>query len=232
MKLELTKIKEEARLTKSFFFEPEKDVNWKPGQYFYFTLSHLTHPDSRGDTRHFTISSSPTEGRTIRLTTRIREDSGYKQSLSELPIGTVIEGSGPEGTFVFDEKEQGINLFIAGGIGITPYRSFIKYCVDKNLNLPIYLIYTNSDHEFVFQDELMKWQKERGFLKTEFIDSSKLGHLDEILLTKLINGWGLTPGKFTPWVTGSPDFVNAIEDLLDKIGVEPPTIRTEKFTGY
>ncbi len=139
MKLKLIDVRDEARSTKSFFWQAEKAVSYIPGQYFYFTLPKLNYPDPRGATRHFTLSSSPTEGVTLRNTTRIREESGFKKSLSELPVGSEIQGEGPNGTFILDEKEPGPHIFIAGGIGITPFRSMIKYASDKNLTIPIYL---------------------------------------------------------------------------------------------
>lgn len=232
MKLKLIEIKDEARATKSFVFKPEKNINWQSGQYIYITLSKLNYPDDRGSTRHFTISYSPTEGTNIRVTTRIREESGFKKTLAALPIGSEVSGEGPEGTFVFDEKETGPNLFIAGGIGITVFRSYIKYAIDKNLNTQMYLIYTNSDAEYVFGEELLTWQKQYDFLKIAFIDSSKLGHLDSNMLTKFINGWALNKEKLNVWVSGSPEFINSVHDSLDQVGVSPSNIRSEKFTGY
>ena len=103
MKLKLIKKILEAKGTKSFFWEPEKTVGYLPGQYYYFTLPALKYPDPKGATRHITISSSPTEGNLLRLTTRIREESGYKKTLDGLPIGAEIEGEGPNGTFVLDQ---------------------------------------------------------------------------------------------------------------------------------
>src|SRR3990167_9795673 len=153
MKLKLVEKKDEAKNTTSFFLKPERPVSFLPGQYYYFTIPVLKFPDPKGATRHLTISSSPTEGNILRVTTRIREESGFKKSLDELPIGTQIDGEGPNGTFVFDEKEKLINVFVAGGVGITPFRSMIKYIVDKNLTTPIYLIYSNSDNDFVFKKE-------------------------------------------------------------------------------
>ena len=87
MQLQLVKKVDEARGTKSFFFNivdgylSEEKLSWEPGQYIYITLPYLNYPDERGDTRHFTISSSPTEGDLIRITIRIRQESGYKKHL-------------------------------------------------------------------------------------------------------------------------------------------------------
>ncbi|MEK7188269.1 MAG: FAD-dependent oxidoreductase, partial [Patescibacteria group bacterium] len=158
MKLKLIKTIDEAKGTKSFFWKPEKQVSWLPGQFFYFTLPKLKYPDPRGTTRHFTISSSPTEGNLLRNTTRIREESGYKRTLNELNVGEIIEGEGPNGTFILDENSSIPQVFLAGGIGITPFRSFIKYNLDKNLQIPMHLIYANSiPEEITFGKELADW---------------------------------------------------------------------------
>ena len=106
MKIKLIKKISEAKDTKSFFWKPEMDVNWLPGQYFYYTFPKLEFEDSRGPTRHFTVSSSPTEGALLRLTTRIRESSGFKKSLDKLAIGAELDSEGPSGTFIFDEAEN------------------------------------------------------------------------------------------------------------------------------
>src|SRR3990172_9740092 len=104
----LLKLKEkvkEAMGTTTFLWESEKSVSYLPGQYFYYTLPKLIYPDSKGPTRHFTLSSSPTEGKLLKLTTKIRKESGFKQTLDALPIGSQVEGEGPSGTFIIDEHE-------------------------------------------------------------------------------------------------------------------------------
>ena len=231
MKLSLVKKSEEAKNTISFFFKPETPLIWIAGQYIHITLSKLNYPDERGDTRHFTIASSPTEGELLQITTRIREKSGYKKTLNELPIGSVVESSGVHGLFVFDKNTKN-NVFLAGGIGITPFRSMIKWNIDKNLKIPMYLIYSNSDSEFVFKDELDDWQKENDFLKIQYVNTSETGHLDSKLVNKFINHWALKSNDCTFWIVGPNAFVDAMENLLEELNVSDTKIKTEKFTGY
>lgn len=234
MKLTLVKKVNEAKGTKSFFCEPEKKVSWLPGQYFYFTLPKLKYPDKRGATRHFTIASSPTEGNLLRLTTRIREESGYKKTLDEIKIGESIEGEGPTGTFILDEKTvqssggQVVQLFLAGGIGITPFRAFIKYNLDKGLNIPMYLIYSNSNSEFVFDDEIKKLFNKNVI----FYDSSVSGHINKLEINKLIKNFKFQISNLTWWVSGPPMFVNSMEDILEELKVDSSKIHSDKFTGY
>lgn len=233
MKIKLVKKTDEARGTKSFFWETEHEIKYLPGQYFYYTLPKLNYPDERGSTRHFTISSSPTEGKLLRLTTRIREESGFKKTLDEIKIGDTIEGEGPTGTFIFDEKTLEGNkrnhVFLAGGIGITPFRCMIKYALDKKLDASIHLIYSNSDSDFTFKKELETLDRGSENLKIDFFDSSKSGHLDEVALKKLASD---DLAKSTFWVVGPPAFVSAMEEVLEKLKIPSERLITEKFTGY
>ncbi|HET7098959.1 MAG TPA: FAD-dependent oxidoreductase [Patescibacteria group bacterium] len=235
MKLKLIEKRQEARGTKTFFWETETPVEYLPGQYYYFTLPKLNYEDPRGATRHFTIASSPTEGNILRLTTRIREESGFKKTLDELPIGTEIEGEGPSGTLILDEKTKeqmptANHIFIAGGIGITPFRSFIKYNIDKSLNIPMHLIYSNGDNDFVFKKELEEWDKKYDFIKVNFFNTSKSGHLDEKVLSPLYTKYkSLNP---TWWIVGPPAFTTAMEEIMEKMKIASSQIHSEKFTGY
>ena len=232
MKLTLVKKIEEAKNTKSFYFKSEEPLQWIPGQYIYIALPRLNYPDERGATRHFTISSSPTEGRLIQVTTRIREESGYKKTLNELPIGSIVEGKGPQGTFVFPYSLLPIryHLFLAGGIGITPFRSMIKYNIDKNLSIPMYLIYSNSDSDFIFKKELDTWQKKNSNIKITYFDSSVSGHLDAQKLFHLLTTYNILHTTF--FVVGPNPFVDAIEEILLGLQIPEDSIKTEKFTGY
>ena len=223
MKLNLIKVKSESSNTKSFFFTTDEKVDWQPGQYAYITLGEVT--------KQFTIASSPTEN-FIQVTTNINKFSGFKQELDSLKIGSLVESRLPFGSFTFNYSTDPTPnaLFLAGGIGVTPFRSFIKYNIDKNLKIPMLLIYSNSDSQFIFKEELDEWQKENDFIKVYYHDSSVLGHLDTIALTKLYP----IPYELNPiyYAVGPHAFVNSMEDILEGLNVSSDKISTEKFTGY
>lgn len=226
MKLKLVKKFDETANVKSFFWEPSEEVNFIPGQYFYYTLPKLNYEDARGETRHFTLSNSPTEGELLRLTTKFSESymSGYKKTLLDLHLGSVIEGRGPQGVFTIHNSPHTTHICIAGGIGITPFRSIIKYNFDNKLKLP-YLIYSNSDENFAFGNEL----KEMLGDKLVLFNSSKEGHLDASKLKNFISNH-LVSAHF--YVVGPSKFVDAIELALEQLGVDSGKIESEKFTGY
>lgn len=222
MKLTLVKKQEEAKNTYSFFFRSDIKLSWQAGQYLYLTLGETT--------KQFTISSSPTE-EFIQVTTRIREESEFKQALNNVQIGEEVEARAPFGTFALqshESKNMG-HVFLAGGIGITPFRSMIKYNVDENLKLPMYLIYSNSDSEFVFKKELDQWQNENEFIKIYYHNSGLSGHLDQSKLNTLLSNHLQIS---TIWVVGPAAFVNSMEDILENFEIDSDMIRTEKFIGY
>lgn len=135
----------------SFLFEKEKDVTWNAGQYGLFTI---THQKIKNGTRPFTVASAPAENR-IRITTTIRESpSEFKKALFELKPGMKINMRGPVGPFYL--KDNSPSLFIAGGIGITPFRSIIKQLEleGRGNHHSIQLLYLDSNKSYLFQDEL------------------------------------------------------------------------------
>lgn len=243
MKLKLIDKRQEAEGTKSFFWETQKEIKYLPGQYFYFTLPKLNFPDPRGATRHFTLSSSPSEGKIIRCTTRIRQESGFKKTLDGLSIGSEIQGEGPEGSYILDENEKGPHVFLAGGIGITPFRSMIKYVVDNNLDIQIHLIYSNSiPEQIAFKKELADWSKKSHNVSVDMTvskpEESKekwsglTGRVDEFMIKKLIENWKLEIRNLTFWLCGPPVMVDAMEQIMGKLKVSFGQVRSEKFTGY
>jgi glycine betaine catabolism B len=243
MKLKLVKVRDEAKGTRSFFWEPEKHIKYLPGQFYYFTLPRLLKSDSRGPTRHFTLSSSPTESESdglIRFTTRMRKQSGYKISLYALKKGDIVEGEGPNGTFILDENASGRHVFIAGGIGVTPFRSIMKYLVDKDLRTSdIQLVYSNSvPEEIAFKRELESWCDNRENMTVDMTitkpgnTTSKWygleGRIDKGMLRRLISD----PQNLTYWLCGPPPMIDAMEVLLKNINVPSSRVISEKFTGY
>lgn len=107
-----------------------------------------------------------------------------------------------------------------------------KYNIDKKLNVPFYLLYSNSDSDFTFKEELSGWAKSNSNLKIEFIDTSALGHLDNTKVEKYLENWQLAKGQPTWWVTGPPAFIDAMEEVTEKLEISSAKLRSEKFTGY
>lgn len=241
-KLKLQDKLDEAKGTKTFIFEKPRGFTYKAGQYMYFTLPKLKYPDSRGNTRHFTLSSSPTED-FLSITVRIRKESGYKKTLDSLEPGYEIPAQGPQGVFVLEnESTQEPQVMLAGGIGITPFRSIAKYATDKGLPIPIHIIYSNSiPEEITFRKEFDELMIKNPNLKvTHTITKSEesqepwtglTGRINEDLIRKLIpDTWHPKPETF--WLCGPPQMVSALEEVLEAMQIPQERIRIEKFTGY
>ena len=222
MKLKLIKEKKEAGDATSFLFEPEDKLKWQPGQYFFYTLP-TESPDNRGVTRYFTISSAPSEEH-IMISTRISENSStFKKSLMNLKAGDEIEASGPDGQFVVDDPKRDL-IFIAGGIGITPFRSILVENVLNNEKLNVQLLYANKDKHIVFKDELVSL-KDRLNLKIDYFISPT--HITE---NSINSEFSILNSQF--FISGPNGFVREIRDMVKELGVRKENIKLDFFPGY
>nr|MDQ3969019.1 Rieske 2Fe-2S domain-containing protein [Thermoproteota archaeon] len=129
--LTLTK-KEELEGTDIMTFKFTKNgyPEYKAGQFAFFPLDTVNN-DNRGPVRHFSLASSPAEDALI-ISTRIR-DTPYKQRLSTIQEGAQVKVSKPQGNFVLHDDFSKHAIFLSGGIGVTPFRSMIKYATDNQL---------------------------------------------------------------------------------------------------
>jgi glycine betaine catabolism B len=245
MKIKLLRRETVAKDTVSFFFEPQEPTTRAPGQYYYIDVPELKYPDPRGPKRQFTIASSPTEGPIMMVTVRTRAEniSGYKKTLYELPDGSIIDAEGPNGHYVLDENTPpSQHVFLAGGIGITPYRCFMKYAIDKGLTTPMHLIYANSTpDEITFRAELEQWAKDHPNIKIDMTISHPeetpqipwaglTGRVDFPLIQKLVPNW--QDPTVTFWICGPPPMVDALDEAMGKAGIPSQRRKIEKFTGY
>jgi len=129
---------------------PQDIFNFKPGQYVMLSFTDvlgklfINHP--------FSIASSPTDDN---LVFGIRVIGKFTQTLCKLPQGTKIDVLGPFGTFVFDEAKYSEAVFIAGGVGVTPFISAIKYATKKSLTNKLTLLYSNRGlNSTLFYDDI------------------------------------------------------------------------------
>ncbi len=212
MDLKVIKLKPETDSAFSIIFEKPQSLHFYPGQYIDYD-------------KPFTVSASPTE-RFLMLTTR-KGRTEFKKALLALRPGDKLHASAPIGTFILDETSPAV--FLAGGIGITPFRSMIKYALDQNLKTPITLIYSNSDDDFVFKEELNEWQKLMPNLKIIYHNSSKAGHFTRPPSELLPINYTLSPIYY---LSGSPKFVDAMQKILLDLKIDETNIRSDYFDGY
>lgn len=213
MLLKIKQIKHETDEILSFIFDKPTGFSFYPGQYLDIKLP-------VGNTRAFTISSSPTED--FLMITPKKGISPFKKLMEQLKIGDEVESSHPAGTFTLDESSPAV--FLAGGIGITPFRSILKYVFDQKLKTPITLIYSNSDDNFLFKKELKDWKQTLPEFTIIYHNSTQNGHLTK-----------LPPTNYhlpIYYLAGSHSFVNDMEKILKQLGVDETNIRYDRFDGY
>ena len=230
----LSEVRRETPSTASFFFEPERPLAYLPGQAVSLALSGIDDP--REARRTFTLSSSPTESDRLRITTRLSA-SPFKRRLSAAEPGLTLRLLGPLGQFLLEPHRA--SLMIAAGIGITPFRSMLRYAVDQGLQQPAVLVHSvRQPEEMLFADELIRLADGRSRLAvhhtvTGEVDPSswqgRRGRIDGDWLRRLSDG---LPDPLY-YLCGSPSAVAGLERVLrDHLAVPQTRIRKEDFPGY
>jgi ferredoxin-NADP reductase len=238
------KISHEGSDIMSFRFSRSDDQNYlyyEAGQFSVLDLG--TKEDPKGPTRSFTIASSPTERDAILITTRIR-DTPFKQRLSKLDEGTAVKITAPAGNFTLPQDYSKPLVFLSGGIGVTPFRSMIKYATDKQLPVKITMFDSNRNQSnTLFKDEFdscAKVNKNLRIIYTITEEGEKIpasdwkgerGYIDKTMLKKYLTKDELVNSIF--YICGPPAMLSAMQQLLSKeMEVPQDRIRKEIFAGY
>jgi ferredoxin-NADP reductase len=225
--------REIARKTIEFHFEKPQDLMHIPGQAINISLPELHYPDEKGPQRTFTIASAPRE-EDLFVTTR-NTGSGFKKTLAELSSGTVVEYSGPMGSFTLDLQFPAV--FIAGGIGITPFHSILFDDLESKYDFALVLLYSNSTLDrAAYHDEFEKLQQKGSFdfryiLTLTRADFSWQGERRRIDIDFI--------GNYVPdlsqsyfYVCGPPGLVQETTRILKTADIAEEKIRFEAFWGY
>lgn len=223
--------------TIDFIFKAGRHVSFKPGQYMEWTLPHKN-PDLRGNRRYFTLASSPTED-SIRLGIKFySKGSSFKKAMLSLDEHTSLAAGQLGGDFTMPKDQSKKLVFIAGGIGITPFRSMAKYMLDTNQKRKITLIYsvTNVD-DFAYMDIFSKAEEQKILKLVRTITGAKVAPSNWHGQTGAVNARMIT--NQVPdyrdrlfYISGSHSFVSSVQDTLSNIGVPRHQIKTDFFPGY
>lgn len=157
MKVILESLQHEAPGIQSFLFRKPAHFRYTAGQFIELYLPHDI-ADDRGQKRWFTLSSSPTEDH-LMITTRGYggDSSSFKQQLFALKPGDSVEMSDPMGDFVLPKDTHIPLVFVAGGIGVTPFRSIAQWLIDHDEQRHIQFLYgVKSNQELIFLDAFNK----------------------------------------------------------------------------
>jgi ferredoxin-NADP reductase len=228
MKLVLKDKIQETSDVITFIFEPDEQVEFKAGQFLHYVLHH-DKTDDRGSDRWFTISAAPFE-RVVRITTRFNAErsSTFKEALKGLKVGDDIEATEVDGDFIVDPStNSGPLVFIAGGIGVTPYRSILLQLDHDNKPLNINLLYANKSPDNVpFKKEFDQLAEKHPEFKINYIfDPEKINK-------ESIKKYVPDLNKPIFYVSGPEPMVDAISETLKNMGVPEDHLKGDWFPGY
>lgn len=236
----ILKLKEKIKIAPDiydFVFGLNQKLVFSPGQYLEWTLD-PSNSDSRGNRRYFTIASSPTENN-IRIGVKFNTNSSsFKKSLISMDQGSEIVASQLAGDFTLPKDINQKLVFIAGGIGITPFRSMVKYLLDINQRRSIIVFYSNrTSAEIVYTDIFNEVTQQLG-IKTIYTLTDRtqipvgwqgrVGYIDEQIIKKEVPDY--TERLF--YLSGSHLMVTAFEEVLEKMGVKKKQIIIDYFPGF
>lgn len=231
---------EVAERTLEFHLSRPAGFEFKAGQSMDLTLIDPPETDAEGDTRAFSINSAPDEPELV-FTTRLR-DTAFKRTLQQLKPGALIRAEGPFGSFTLHNKVTRPAVLLAGGIGVTPFRSIVRRAAREHLPHRIALFHSNHRPEDApFHDELRRLEQENpNFVfvpsMTRMGDSKRpwegeLGRISWAMISKHVatSGGGSAPIFY---IAGPAAMVHGLHEMLNAAGVDDDDIRTEDFSGY
>ena len=212
-----------------------EEVDFAPGQYFFVTLPDVGYQDDKGLRRHITVVTSPNEKGVLGFATRMR-DSAFKRSLGELPVGAEVEVEPPKGSFALPEDPLRPLVFVAGGIGITVFRSMLRYIQEEGLPYRVTLVYSNRDRESTaFLDELRELEQEVPNLRlvlTMTQDPGWEGETRKIDSQFFVDYLGQDLNEYTFLVAGPPAMTEGMQEALAGAGVKEENVIAERYSGY
>ncbi|HUF01821.1 MAG TPA: FAD-dependent oxidoreductase [Gaiellaceae bacterium] len=211
------------------------EVEFRPGQYFYVTLPSLGDEDDKGLRRHISVVTSPSEKRVLGFATRMR-DSAFKRTLRELPVGSEVEVEPPKGSFGLPEDPSRPLVFVAGGIGITVFRSMLRYINEERLPYRVTLIYSNRDRaSTAFLDELRELEQalpDFQLILTMTQDPGWEGETRKVDGTFAKDYLGDDLNRYTFLVAGPPAMAEGVQVALREAGVREENVIAERYSGY
>lgn len=219
------KKKEQIAKNSWIFFFAKTDFDFLPGQYVTIFLGN--------DSRDFTIASSPLDKDSFFIVTN-KGESSFKNRLFSLKTNAIVEMQRPTGGFILREDDHVPRVFLAGGIGITPFYSMICYANEKKLQIPITLLVSFSKkRDIIFYDELLQIEKRNEKIKiiytlTQEKWENDIGRISDILIRKHMGD--VLSAEYM--IAGGEQMVEDTEELLLKMGIDQRRIRIDIFTGY
>ena len=221
----------------AFRFERSPGFDFQAGQNVLVTLSEPPEDDAQGPSRTFTLASAPHEPE-LMIATRMR-DTAFKRALKRAPLGMLVDIEGPSGFMTLHEDAARPAVFLAGGIGITPFLSMARHAAHRRLPHEIVLFYGNRRPEdAAFLAELTELQKihPRYRLVAAMSEAQKSarpwngekGFVDRAMLERHLRDLRSPVYYFA----GPPAMAAAMQQMLAAAGIADDDMRSEEFYGY
>ena len=236
-KTRLTRRDTVAGRTMAFYFAKPAGFHHRAGQSLVMTLVNPAETDSMGDTRTFTIASAPHEPE-LMIATRMR-DTAFKRAMKAAPVGTAVAIDGPSGEMTLHDDASRPAVFLAGGIGITPFLSMARHAAYRGLPHRLYLFYSNrrpEDAAFLAELQDMEWSNPKFRLIGTMVEPEKsldcwwgeTGFIRRDMLERHL------PDLTSPiyYFAGPPAMTMAMRKMLEEIGIREQAMRYEEFYGY
>ena len=226
-----------AERTMAFQFEKPEGFTFTAGQSIDLTLMNPLETDGEGNGRTFSIASAHDEDMLL-VATRMR-DTAFKRVLGTMPIGSQVKIEGPIGNLVLHNDQARAGMFLAGGIGITPFRSILLQAAREQLPHRLFLFYANrrpQDAPFLQELEALQRQNPSYTFVPTMTDMSRsdrswqgeTGVINQEMLAKHLK----SAASPIYYMAGPPGMVRAMRTLLNGMRVDDGDIRTEEFAGY
>lgn len=225
----------------AFVFERPSGFRFRAAQHVRMTLIDPPETDSAGDSRFFSLASTPGDADLV-IAMRMR-DTAFKRVLGRLETGEKVLMQilldVPHGAFALHEDASRPAVFLAGGIGIVPAFSMIKDAIERKLSHRLFLFYSNRRPEdAAYLEELQELAEQNPSFTlvatmTEAARSQRswtgeTGRMDQSMLAKHVDD----PLLAVYYISGLPEMVSEMKTMLGRSGVGKASIQAEEFTGF
>lgn len=221
---ELTLIEKEHLVDNvwAFRFNPDQPLSWTPGQFIRIEIPH-DKSDSEGKKRWFTISSTPHDG-FVQITTRVT-DTTFKQALAALDVGETVQLiEQPDGDFVWKDSSKPL-VFVAGGIGVTPFYSMLKARGHSGRPVAATLVYNGRTDDLPFKAEFDEASKRHPEFKVLYV-------IGEQLITEKLIELILDLLSSQVYISGPEPMVETLSKQLEEIGITKDRLHGDFFPHY
>ena len=207
--------------------------NYLPGQFISLTVI----PNGVPINRSYTIASSPTHRDYCEITVKHEERPGVSHYLhSHVHEGELLQVTAPSGKFTFTESDADCIVFIAGGVGVTPFMSSIRYLTDRSWKKNIYLLFTcKNEIGIIFHEELGYLQKRHPNLHVFYVltrpEKTNEPYASGRITKEIITNFVPDIATRRIHICGPEPMMDAVKQMLNELKVPKENVKLELFAS-